>query len=451
MTTWPKAGDLALFTDLYELSMLQSYHAEEMTAPAVFSLFVRRLPRKRNYLLACGLEPILEYLENLRFTPESIAYLESLPQFSRAFLDWLANFRFEGEVHAMPEGTVVFENEPLIEIVASLPQAQLVETFVMNQAHLSTVLASKATRVVQAAEGRTVVDFGSRRMHGVDAALKAARAFTIAGLAATSNVLAGRLYRVPVAGTMAHSYVQAHENEADAFKAFARAFPGTILLVDTYDTLEGVKRVIALSKSEAAEGFQVRAVRLDSGDLESLSKGARALLDEAGLNDVEIFASGGLDEGVIAELLAAGAPIDGFGVGTALGVSADAPGLDIAYKLCEYAGQGRLKLSAGKPILPGRKQVFRQTIGGIAEKDVVGRAEENLPGRPLLQCVMRGGRRLQPAEPIGSLRERAASELAALPPRLRRLDPARPPYPVEISPTLARHQEEVRRRVMAAG
>ena len=447
MKAWPQASDLALFTDLYELSMLQSYLAEGMNAPAVFSLFVRRLPKERNYFLACGLEHVLDYLETLRFTPDSLAYLESLPQFSSAFLDWLAEFRFEGDVHAAPEGTVVFENEPLLEITAPLPQAQLVETFVMNQVHLATVLASKAARVVEAAEGRAVVDFGSRRMHGVDAALKAARAFTVAGLAATSNVLAGRLFDLPVTGTMAHSYVQAHDNEAAAFKAFARAFPGTILLVDTYDTLEGVKRVIALSKSEPADAFQVRGVRLDSGDLGSLAKDARRLLDDAGLSRVEIFASGGLDEHKISELVAAGAPIDGFGVGTALGVSQDAPGLDIAYKLCEYAGRGRLKLSAGKPILPGRKQVFRQEKAGQAHKDIIARAQENLPGQPLLKRVMRDGKRTEAAESIARIRERAAAEIARLPPEIRALGPAHPTYPVEPSPVLARYQENVRREV----
>ncbi|HBP90581.1 MAG TPA: nicotinate phosphoribosyltransferase, partial [Nitrospiraceae bacterium] len=261
----------------------------------VFTLFVRRLPVRRNFLLACGVDTVLDYLETIRFSEEDLAYLDSLRQFSSRFLSWLRDFRFTGEVYAVPEGTPVFANEPILEIVAPLPQAQIVETFIMNQIHVQTVLASKAQRVVAAAEGRPVIDFGPRRMHGIDAALKAARAFWIGGVAATSNVLAGKLYGVPVAGTMAHSYIQSHENEATAFRAFAQLYPETVLLVDTYDTLAGVKKVIDLARA-LGDDFKVKAVRLDSGDLLDLSRRARRLLDDAGLRDVEIFASGGLDE-----------------------------------------------------------------------------------------------------------------------------------------------------------
>ncbi|MGH6953193.1 MAG: nicotinate phosphoribosyltransferase, partial [Alphaproteobacteria bacterium] len=294
---------LALFTDLYELTMLQAYVEEGMEEEAVFSLFARRLPERRNYLLAAGLDQVLAYLETVAFTADDLAYLSSLGTFSDRFLRWLEGFGFTGDVYAVAEGTPVFANEPLVEIVAPIAEAQLVETFVMNQVHLETVLASKAARVVRAAEGRAVVDFGPRRMHGIDAALKAARAFHIAGVAATSNVLAGRIYGVPVAGTMAHSFVQAKDREADAFKAFATHFPTTTLLVDTYDTLEGVGKVIALAK-ELGQSFKVRAVRLDSGDLAELATKARAMLDAAGLGRVEIFASGGLDEYAIARLVA---------------------------------------------------------------------------------------------------------------------------------------------------
>jgi nicotinate phosphoribosyltransferase len=266
MRVRPGEGAFALFTDQYELSMLQSYRAEGMDGLAVFSLFVRRLPPTRNYLLACGLETVLDYLEELRFTPDDLAYLRRIEQFSPDFLEALTDFRFEGDVFAVPEGTPVFANEPILEVEAPISQAQMVETFVMNQVHLATVLASKAARVVDAADGRAVVDFGSRRMHGIDAALKAARAFSIAGLDATSNLLAGSVYGVPVSGTMAHSFIQAHGSEMDAFRAFARQFPATILLVDTYDTLDGVQRVIELSR-ELGEAFRVRGVRLDSGDL----------------------------------------------------------------------------------------------------------------------------------------------------------------------------------------
>jgi len=440
-------GERALFTDLYELTMLQAYHAEGLRETAVFSLFVRRLPPGRNFLLACGLEQVLDYLERLRFEAEDLAWLRSLGRFSDGFLDWLRDFRFTGAVHALPEGTLVFGGEPILEVTAPLPEAQVIETFVINQMQLQTLLASKAARAVAAAAGRPVVDFGARRMHGLDAAVMAARAFHIAGVAATSNVLAGRRFGLPLSGTMAHSYVQAHDSETEAFRAFARLYPDGVLLVDSYDTLEGVRRVIALAR-ELGEAFRIRAVRLDSGDLGALARAARALLDAAGLQRVEIFASGGLDETRIAALLAAGAPIDGFGVGTAMGVSEDAPGLDIAYKLCEYAGRGRLKLSPGKPILPGRKQVFRRERDGEAEGDTIARAGERLPGRPLLRPVMRDGRRLaEGRESLEAMRARARAGIAALPARLRALEPAEPAYPVAVSPALRRHAEEIAARV----
>lgn len=440
-------GDRALFTDLYELTMLQAYHAEGLRETAVFSLSVRRLPPRRNFLLACGLEQVLDYLEGLRFEAEDLAWLRSLGRFSDGFLDWLRDFRFTGAVHALPEGTLVFGGEPILEVTAPLPEAQVIETFVINQMQLQTLLASKAARAVAAAAGRPVVDFGARRMHGLDAAVMAARAFHIAGVAATSNVLAGRRFGLPLSGTMAHSYVQAHDSETEAFRAFARLYPDGVLLVDSYDTLEGVRRVIALAR-ELGEAFRIRAVRLDSGDLGALARAARALLDAAGLQRVEIFASGGLDETRIAALLAAGAPIDGFGVGTAMGVSEDAPGLDIAYKLCDYAGRGRLKLSPGKPILPGRKQVFRRERDGEAEGDTIARAGERLPGRPLLRPVMRDGRRLaEGRESLEAMRARARAGIAALPARLRALEPAEPAYPVAVSPALRRHAEEIAARV----
>lgn len=440
-------GERALFTDLYELTMLQAYHAEGLRETAVFSLFVRRLPPGRNFLLACGLEQVLDYLERLRFEAEDLAWLRSTGRFSDGFLEWLRDFRFTGAVHALPEGTPLFGGEPILEVTAPLPEAQVIETFVMNQVQLQTLLASKAARVVAAAAGRPVIDFGARRMHGLDAAVMAARAFHVAGVAATSNVLAGRRFGLPLAGTMAHSYVQAHDSETEAFRAFAGLYPDSVLLVDSYDTLEGVRRVIALAQ-ELGEAFRIRAVRLDSGDLGALARDARALLDAAGLQRVEIFASGGLDETRIAALLAAGAPIDGFGVGTAMGVSEDAPGLDIAYKLCDYAGRGRLKLSPGKPILPGRKQVFRRERDGEADGDTIARAEERLPGQPLLRPVMRAGRRLPAGrESLEQMRARARAEIAALPARLRALDPAEPPYPVAVSPALRRLAEETVARV----
>lgn len=441
-------GDaLALFTDLYELTMLQAYFEEAMGEEATFSLFVRRLPDRRNFLLACGQGSVLDYLGHLRFSAGDLAYLATLGKFSDRFLAWLADFRFAGDVRAVAEGTPVFANEPILEISAPLPQAQLVETLVINQIQLQTLLASKAQRVVNAAAGRPVIDFGARRMHGIDAANKAARAFHIAGVAATSNVLAGKIYGVPVAGTMAHSYIQAHASEAEAFRAFARLYPDTVLLVDTYDTLAGVRQVIDLAQELRAD-FRVKAVRLDSGDLATLAREARRLLDAAGLQRVGIFASGGLDEDTIAELLAAGAPIDAFGVGTSMGVSSDAPALDIAYKLCAYAGQGRLKLSPGKPILPGRKQVFRVAEGGHDVRDTIGRADEDLPGRPLLVPVMRAGQRLPAATvTLDTARNYAREQIARLPTAVRGLASADPPYPVTVSPALADLQRRIKETV----
>jgi nicotinate phosphoribosyltransferase len=435
----------ALLTDLYELTMLQAYFEERMSDTGVFSLFVRRLPERRNVLLACGLEDVVTYLETLRFDQPALEYLESLGRFSLPFLRHLEQFRFTGDVFAVPEGTPIFAEEPIVEIEAPIAESQLVETFVMNQIHLQTVLASKALRVVDAAQGRTVVDFGMRRMHGIDAALKAARAFHIAGVASTSNVAAGQAYGLPVAGTQAHSYIQAHDDEYAAFEAFTRVYPDTVLLVDTYDTLEGVRKVIQLSQALGSE-FQVKAVRLDSGDLYHLSVDARRMLDAAGLTSVEIFASGGLEEEAIAQLVGRGAPIDAFGVGTEMGVSRDDPTLDIVYKLVEYAGRGRVKLSPGKHVLPGRKQVFRVESGSHAGHDVLGRRDEEPCGRPLLQQVMANGRRCAPAPTLAASRDRARHELERLPPAVRHLPRMDPPYRVVVSPALARGRDAMEHR-----
>jgi nicotinate phosphoribosyltransferase len=444
-----RLSELGLFTDLYGLTMLQAYLAEGMTDTAVFTLFVRRLPEQRNFLLACGLEPVLASLEHLRFTDDDVAYLRSLKTFSEPFLTWLRGFAFTGDVMAVPEGTPVFANEPIVEVVAPLGQAQLVETLVMNQIHVHTVLASKGARVAAAARGKKVVDFGARRTHGVDAALSAARAFYVAGIDATSNVLAGKLFGIPVAGTMAHSYVQAHADECEAFRAFARTFPGTTLLVDTYDTLEGVRRVIELIK-RAPDETRIGAVRLDSGDLGALARETRTMLDAGGLQHIGIFASSELDEWEIAKLLDAGAPIDGFGVGTGMSVSEDAPALDFVYKLSEYAGEGRTKLSRHKPILPGRKEIFRQEKDGRAIGDVIARAGEQLPGRALLRPVMRGGRLTSDGrDDLQSMRRRAVEELAKLPAHVTRLEAAEPPYPVRTSTALGKYHQEVRHTVGA--
>ena len=435
----------ALLTDLYQLTMLQAYFEERMSGTAVFSLFARRLPERRNYLLACGLDDVLTFLETLRFDQAALEYLESLGQFSKRFLRHLETLRFTGDVFAVPEGSPVFANEPVLEVEGPIAEAQFVETVVMNEIHLQTVLASKASRVVHAARGRQVVDFGLRRIHGSDAGMKAARAFHIAGVDATSNVAAGQAYGIRVAGTMAHSYIQAHDEELDAFRDFARLYPDTVLLVDTYDTLDGVANVIELAKTLGSQ-FRVKAIRLDSGDLGDLSIKARRMLDDAGLERVTIFASGGLNEDEVEKLMAAGAPIDGFGVGADMGVSRDAPSLDFAYKLVEYDGQARLKLSAGKQTLPGRKQIFRVERDGVADHDVLGRRDERAAGRPLLQHVMAGGKRRQPRLTLADARANAARELQCLPARLKQIEPANPRYLVETSAALTRDLEAFRRQ-----
>lgn len=445
--TWVDDETAPLLTDLYGLTMLHSYFEEGMEDQAVFSLFVRRLPGARRFLLACGAEDALQYLERLRFGERALEQVAALGLFPGSFLERLAHLRFTGDVWAVPEGTPVFAGEPLLEVRAPLPEAQVAESFLMNAVHVQTLLASKAARVVLAAEGRTVMDFGLRRMHGADAGLKGARAMYVAGVDSTSDVLAGRTYGIPVAGTMAHSYVQAHPDELSAFRAFTRAYPRSILLVDTYDTLEGVENVVRLAR-ELGDRFEVRGIRLDSGDLLELSRAARARLDRAGLSNLEIFASGGLDEHRISRLLSSGAPIQGFGVGTAMGVSSDAPSLDLAYKLVCYADEPRLKLSPGKRLLPGQKQVFREEERGAAVRDTVALAGEDRPGRPLLHQVMRAGRRLLDPEPLDAIRTRAREQIGRLPAQLRRISGAASWYPVRASAALlaesdrltARHQ-----------
>lgn len=433
----------ALFTDLYELTMLQAYVEERMTDVGAFDFYIRELPPGRNYFVACGLETVLTALENLRFSDEDLSFLASLDRFSDKFLAWLADFRFTGDVYAMLEGTLAFPNEPLLEVVAPLPEAQLVETLVLNQIHFQTAVASKASRVVTAARGRTVVDFGARRAHGYDAAIKCARAMYIAGYDSTSMVEAGRQYGIPVVGTVAHSYIEAHDSEADAFRRFVKLYPDTVLLVDTYDTLSGIDRVIELAR-ELGEAFKVRAVRLDSGDLTQLARESRRRLDRAGLTHVGIIASGGLDEYAIESILKAEAPINGFGVGTRVNTVADAPNLEAAYKLVSYAGQDRGKLSTGKVTYPGRKQVFRRTSDGLFQGDIVVRSGEQPAGEALLHHVMAHGRRLRlDPKPLDSARNRLQEQLAQLPPELKALAPPERPYPVTISESLRRARRRI--------
>src|SRR5262245_8377989 len=430
---WVDDSNAALLTDLYELNMAQSYFDEGMNDDAVFDLFIRRLPPNRNYLIACGLEHVLHYLESLTFSEQAIDYLRSINHFSDAFLESLRQFRFKGDVYAVPEGTVIFANEPFIEVVAPLPQAQIIETFLMNQVQLATLAASKAARIVSAAEGRTVVDFGARRMHGADAAIKQPRAFYIAGVGFTSNVLAGELWGIPVSGTMAHSYVLAFDSEIEAFRRFLKAYPTAILLIDTYDINVGVEHVIQLAGEMGSE-FRASGVRLDSGDLAKHARDVRLRLDAAGLQQVKIFVSSDLDEYEIRRFVSTGVPINGFGVGRNLATSSDMPVLDTAYKLVEYAGRPKMKLSESKANLPGRKQLFREKAAGKFERDVVGlMGEPDLAGEPLLLKVMDQGRRTRIAESLEACRERCMNQGSALPDGLMSLDKAEPGYPVELS------------------
>jgi nicotinate phosphoribosyltransferase len=435
----------ALFTDLYELTMAQAYAAQAVDQTAVFELFFRKLPDERNYLLAFGLEDVFDYLENLRFEPEDIDYLETLDRFSDGFLERLAGLRFTGDVYAPAEGTVMFPSEPVLQIVAPIMEAQVVETYLLNQMHFQSVLGTKAARVITAANGKAVADYGARRAHGSDAALKAARVTYLAGGAGTSNLAAGLRYGIPVMGTMAHSYIQAHDDERDALTDFIGLYPGTTVLVDTYGTLQGVQKVIDLAK-ERGDSFNVGAIRLDSGDLAILARQSRAMLDEAGLKSVHIVASGGLDEFKIAAL--GDAPIDAFGVGTKMVISTDAPDIDCAYKLVEYAGHSRLKASAGKTLFPGRKQVWRTLEDGLIAGDTIGCYEETFDGESLLQPVMQNGRRLPDYLPsLDNIRNHTRQQLQQLPHRLHVLGTADVPYPVKLSERLAKEAQEMLNRI----
>src|SRR5215467_6064230 len=404
MNTWVNDSNVALLTDLYELTMLQSYFDEGMNDLAVFDLFMRRLPLNRNYLVACGLEHVLHYLETFRFNSDAIDYLRSLGRFTEPFLKSLEVFRFSGDVYAMPEGTPLFANEPFIEIVAPLREAQFVETFIMNQTQMASLAASKAARVVRAAQGRSVVDFGARRMQGTDAALKQPRAYYVAGVASTSSVLAGETWGIPVSGTMAHSYVLAFEDEISAFRQFLRTYPTSILLIDTFDVNTGVKNVIDLAR-EMRSGFQVSGVRLDSGNVAEQAFEVRKQLDSAGLHGVKIFATSSLDEYEIDKIVSSNVPIDGFGVGRNLASSSDVPVLDMVYKLTQYAGVPKMKFSESKSTLPGQKQIFRERSSDSMVRDLVGLADEKgTAGEPLLIKVMEQGRRTRPAETLEQCR-----------------------------------------------
>ncbi|MBI5238957.1 MAG: nicotinate phosphoribosyltransferase [Elusimicrobia bacterium] len=423
----------ALLTDLYQLTMLQAYWRSALTREAVFELSVRALPRQRNFLMAAGLAQALDYLAGLRFSEADIAWLWETGLFGKEFVEHLEGLRFTGEVRALPEGAVFFSGEPVLRVTAPLEQAQLVETRLLNIIGFQSSVASKAARCVLAARGRGLAEFGLRRAHGGEAGIWAARASWLAGFTGTSAAEASRLYGIPVLGTMSHSFVLAHREEGEAFAAFARANPGrAAFLLDTYDVAAATERAVAAALELRARGGRLEAVRLDSGDLAGQARAVRRRLDAAGLREVRILASGDLDERSVRDLVAAGAPIDGFGIGTRLSTCADAPVLDAVYKLEEYAGQPRRKRSAGKATWPGRKQVWRRFEGGLMAGDVVALEGESAEGLPLLEPVMRKGRRLSGLPGLEESREHARRALESLPDALRGLEPARP-YPVEIS------------------
>jgi nicotinate phosphoribosyltransferase len=437
-----------LITDLYQLNMIEAYLAHGETRTAVFEFFVRRLPDERGFLIAAGLEQVLDFLDHLRFSREELDWLASTGRFSPRLIGYLEKLRFSGDVHAMAEGTAVFANEPILRVTAPLPDAQLVETRIINLLHFETLIASKAARIVLAAPGKLAVDFGLRRAHGGEAGLLAARASYIAGFAGTATLAAEKEFGIPTFGTMAHSFVEVHDDEETAFERFARARPDALtLLLDTYDTEAAARKAVALAPKLKAAGIEVRAVRLDSGNLGALAKSVRAILDEGGLPKVAIFVSGGLDEYAVLSLMAAGAPIDGFGIGTSLTTSSDAPALDCAYKLQEYAGLPRRKHSPGKATWPGRKQVWRRYAGdGRMAGDVLSVEGDRQDGEPLLRQVMAGGRRVHAAPTLDEVRARAANELARLPEPLRQLQ-AKPPYIVEVGEALKKLAAETDARL----
>lgn len=443
-------GDAAtsLLTDLYQLNMIQAYLDHDKTDTAVFEFFIRKLPARRAFLLASGLEQALDFLANVHFTGEEIDWLAGCGRFGKKLIDALTNLRFTGDVHAMPEGTAFFANEPILRITASLPEAQLVETRLINILHFQSLIASKAARMVLAGEDRMLVDFGLRRAHGAEAGLMAARASYVAGFAGTATVLAEKMFGIPTFGTMAHSFIQAYDDEAAAFEQFAHSRPEDLtLLIDTYDTEAAARKVVEIAPRLKKEGITIRAVRLDSGDMTALSKSVRAILDAGGLSDVHIFASGGLDEDSIADMLRNGAPIDGFGLGTSLTTSSDVPALDCAYKLQEYAGLPRRKRSSGKATWPGRKQVWRRYgPDGRMIGDILSLDSDNQPGEPLIELVMRNGRRVAPSPPLAEIRMRAARELERLPESLRRIEPGAG-YPVAVGDALVKLADAVDRRL----
>jgi len=444
--------NMAMFTDLYELTMCASYFDNKKFEPATFDLFIRRMPPCRSYFLFAGLEQVLLFLKKIKFNEKHIAFLAK-HGFKDDFLDYLKDFKFTGEVWAIPEGTIVFPNEPLIRVTAPIIEAQLIETFILNTVNLQTTIATKASRVVNAAKGKPIIEFGLRREHGTDAGMKVARSSYIAGCTGTSNVLAGMQYNIPIFGTMAHSFVLAFEKEIDSFRAFTKTFPDkTTLLIDTFDNIRGAEKAVVVAKELEKSGFKLGGVRLDSGDLVKISRQVRELLDKNGLEYVKIFASGDLDEYRLEELLKKGAKIDAFGVGTRMGTSEDRPYVDIIYKICEKMDERGefspiMKLSKGKITLPGRKQVFRfRDRRGLFKNDIIGLENENIGGEPLLIKVMENGELIYDLPSLKDIRKRALDNLSRLPEKYKKLRDA-PRYSVEFSAGLRKLMKELTEKV----
>jgi nicotinate phosphoribosyltransferase len=443
---------LALLTDLYQLTMAACYFDQGMHEEATFSLFIRKYPPHRGYFVAAGLEEALRYLETMRFSPDDLAYLQSTGLFSAKFLDYLQGVRFTGEVFALPEGSIFFKDEPVLEVSAPIIEAQLAETFIINAVSLQTLIASKAARSFHAAQARPLIDFSLRRTQGTDAGLKVARASYLAGFRGTSNVLAGKIYHLPIFGTMAHSYITSFTQEIEAFRVFAQLFPGiTTLLIDTYDNIQGAQKAVTVAKEMEARGERLGYVRLDSGDIAAISRDVRKILDANGLEYVKILASGGFDEFKIAKVLAAGGKIDSFAVGTKMGVSADAPYFDCAYKLVKYAGRPVMKLSTGKVTLVDQKQIYRHyDAQGLMARDTIALREELVPeAAPLLQKFMAGGRVTRKLPTLTESRDFFQAQFALLPEPFKALEePAH--FPVDLSPGLqdlqARVEQEIHQR-----
>ena len=439
----PGKQNLTLLTDLYQLTMAQAYFREQRLDAATFSLFIRSYPLNRGYFVAAGLRDVLDYLETFSFNNSALDYLAAQGFFTDDFLHYLSDLKFTGEVWAIPEGRLFFKDEPVLEVSAPVIQAQIAETFIINQIHLQSLIATKASRCVHAAAGRAVVDFALRRTHGTDAAMKVARASYLAGFAGTSNVMAGEYYALPIVGTMAHSFVMSFENEVDAFRAYAQCFPkATVLLIDTYDTLAGAHNAATVGKEMAERGEILIGVRIDSGDLPGQARAVRKILDDAGLQQAKILGSGGLDEYDLVEMSAAQVPFDSYGVGTRMGTSADAPWTDMSYKMVEYAGRPVQKLSSEKISWPGKKQVFRQIDGQRRlSKDVLGLRDEKFPnGEPLLEKVMENGRLLK-APTLAHSRETFFDEFHRLDDAVKAIrDPTA--YPIEYSNALRELQQK---------